>query len=208
VSRDFTDTLGQSFFLKNLCSPSWDYVLVDYLTILLLVVSFLLMFFYQRKKEVEFDEKFQTASDYSLTVLDPCRDATDPDEWRNFFSRFEPNGNVACVTVAVDNTAFVSLLVRQRVLREKIDMVLDEDEEYDEGEFDAGSGWDVQESVCQRLGKRFGFGLSLRDLHEQLMDVQSEIRLAVTDASTGDPFKATKVYVGARNECAVHPTPL
>jgi len=72
------------------------------------------------------------ASDYSLTVLDPCYDATDPDEWQRFFSKYEPNGDVVCVTVAVDNQALTSLLLDQRQLRYEIAAKLMVDEVYDE----------------------------------------------------------------------------
>ena len=36
----------------------------------------------------QLDEASQTAQDYSIMVMDPDPDATDPDEWREFFNRF------------------------------------------------------------------------------------------------------------------------
>ena len=86
------------------------------------------MGWHQRRLAVSFDEKVQTASDYSLTVCDPCMDALSADEWRNFFSKYEPNGDVTCVCVAVDNEKLLVLLVKQRVLRNAIETGLMDDE--------------------------------------------------------------------------------
>ena len=61
------------------------------------------------------DVEEQTAQDYSIMVNDPDPDATDPDEWKEFFSQW---GHVSYVTVAVDNGELLQLLAeRKRVLR-------------------------------------------------------------------------------------------
>ena len=46
------------------------------------------------------DEDRQTAQDYSVCVSDPGRDDRDPKEWFDYFSQF---GEVASITVALDN---------------------------------------------------------------------------------------------------------
>jgi len=55
----------------------------------------------------EIDDAFQTAQDYSILVEDPPPDATDPDEWHQYFLQFGP---VALVTVALDNGDLVRAL--------------------------------------------------------------------------------------------------
>lgn len=94
-----------------------NFVIVDYATIVFIFIAFLVMAWFQKKAEVAFDEAKQTASDYSLTVLDPCMDATNPDEWQRFFARYEPDGGVIAVTVAVNNRKLTRLLLQQRQLR-------------------------------------------------------------------------------------------
>lgn len=42
----------------------------------------------ERKIITELDEAVQTASDYSIEVKDPPADADNPDEWQNYFSRY------------------------------------------------------------------------------------------------------------------------
>jgi hypothetical protein len=54
----------------------------------------------------------QTAQDYSVVVEDPDPDASDPDEWREFFSQF---GEVASISIALDNGHLISLLADCRV---------------------------------------------------------------------------------------------
>ena len=65
--------------------------------------------------------RFHAASDYSLTVHDPCPDAHTCDEWCDFFTRY---GEVAAICVTLDNQNLVNLLVEQRRLRTQISLNL------------------------------------------------------------------------------------
>jgi hypothetical protein len=56
------------------------------------------------------DEAEQTAQDYSLMVNDPDPDATDPDEWKKFFSQF---GHVSYVSVAINNATLMKELANR-----------------------------------------------------------------------------------------------
>ena len=76
------------------------------------IALYLFCFEILKRKEVCFDEAAQTASDYSIRIENPPGDATDPDEWKAFFSQFgtdndgdgqEENHVVTCCTVALDN---------------------------------------------------------------------------------------------------------
>ena len=59
----------------------------------------------------------QTPQDYSIVVNDPDDDATNPDEWQQFFSQF---GHVTYVTVAINNGGLVTALAARRLLCRKI----------------------------------------------------------------------------------------
>jgi hypothetical protein len=72
---------------------------------------------HQKYMEKKYDEAKLTASDYSIQVDNPPLDATDPDEWKTFFSQF---GQVSYVTVALHNENLVDLLVKRRVVLQKL----------------------------------------------------------------------------------------
>ena len=170
----------------------FNWVLVDYVSIIFLFAAIIALAIFQKKLEVKFDEAKQTASDYSLTVLDPCKDATDPDEWRNFFAKYEPNGDVVCVTVSINNQALMKLLLRQRSLRHNITEKLLIDEVYDEE-----VGFNEQSVNCvTKILNKFGIALPVHVLHEQLMDVQRQIRQEVACGS----YDAERVFVTFETE--------
>ena len=152
---------------------------------------------YQRRLAVRFDEKVQTASDYSLTVNDPCMDALSADEWRNFFSKYEPNGDVTCVCVAVDNEKLLKLLVRQRILRSAIEMGLMEDEVYDEG---VGFLDEDDRGCWERFMNSLGLMKGLPLLHEELLDTKDKVKAEVARVSSMGGYSTTKVYVTFETE--------
>jgi hypothetical protein len=101
-------------YVKNTC-------LIDakngYLTLgaagLFSVVIMLFGIFVDMSEEA-MDEAVQTAQDYSVVVLDPPKDATNCDEWKEFFEQFGP---VAAVTVAINNKKLLTALGHERSLR-------------------------------------------------------------------------------------------
>jgi hypothetical protein len=66
---------------------------------------------YQRRLELHYDESVLTASDFSVQVDKPPADATDPDEWKEFFSQFGP---VGYVTVVLHNSELLHKLQQRR----------------------------------------------------------------------------------------------
>jgi hypothetical protein len=66
------------------------------------------------RRMVAMDENCQTAQDYSVVVSDPDNDARDPDEWYQYFSQF---GEVAAITVALNNGELLRHLAHQRYVR-------------------------------------------------------------------------------------------
>ena len=66
----------------NFKLANWDMAML-----LFLVIGLFLLAKYQNKIVEEADEAEQTAQDYSIMVQDPDADATNPDEWQQFFSQ-------------------------------------------------------------------------------------------------------------------------
>eukprot|EP00557_Chaetoceros_sp_GSL56_P010713 CAMPEP_0176478664 /NCGR_PEP_ID=MMETSP0200_2-20121128/1309_1 /TAXON_ID=947934 /ORGANISM="Chaetoceros sp., Strain GSL56" /LENGTH=987 /DNA_ID=CAMNT_0017874621 /DNA_START=38 /DNA_END=3001 /DNA_ORIENTATION=- len=97
--------------------------MINYAVIILLVVITFLFSIYQAKKQVIFDENQVTASDYSIRVKNPPKDATDPDEWEAFFSKYDSKG-IAIVTILLNNAPLLRALLRRRTLRKNLSNLL------------------------------------------------------------------------------------
>ncbi|KAL7553599.1 hypothetical protein ACHAWF_016906 [Thalassiosira exigua] len=62
--------------------------MLSYVASLLTLAIYAFFLSKQRRAEVVIDESVQTASDYSIKISNPPRDAVNPEEWRNFFDQF------------------------------------------------------------------------------------------------------------------------
>ena len=93
--------------------------LFSYTASIVLLFVFGGFFSLQKRAEIVFDEEIQTASDYSIKVSNPPRDAMDPDEWRKFFKPFA-NQNATMVTIAIDNSRLISTLIKRRKALKKL----------------------------------------------------------------------------------------
>ncbi|KAL9181404.1 hypothetical protein ACHAXT_010209 [Thalassiosira profunda] len=102
------------FALKNACDGARFQVgIVNMASLGFILVSMVLLTLYQRRKQLHFDEQHQTAQDYSIEISNPPGDATEPEEWKEFFeSRF--GGHLTCCTVAIDNDLLVKALAERR----------------------------------------------------------------------------------------------
>lgn len=113
-----------TFALKNTCDGATMNVGIYNLASLgWIFLALLALTVWQRRKARQIDEKALTAQDYSIVVWNPPEDATEPEEWRDFFeSRF--SGHVTCCTVTIDNDLLVKTLAERRevitMLDEKI----------------------------------------------------------------------------------------
>ena len=61
--------------------------LLDFIALGVLFALFFGVFWMQDKQSVKMDESVQTTQDYSVVVIDPTPEATDVDEWFDFFSQ-------------------------------------------------------------------------------------------------------------------------
>jgi len=124
-------------------------------------------------------------------------------------------GEVALVTVSVDNADFVSLLTKQRVLRDRFEVELvNEDSAEDNPSLarpsstsDGGYSVDYdsfEQALAGRpwwkvVANRLGFCLGLPELHLELLKKQAAISAAVEGHATR-PFIATRVFVTFETE--------
>ena len=102
------------FALKNTCDGATMSVgIINIASLGFILLSVAALSLYQRRKQIQFDEQEQTAQDYSIEVWNPPGDATEPEEWKDFFeSRF--GGHVTCCTVTIDNDLLVKALAERR----------------------------------------------------------------------------------------------
>ena len=102
------------FALKNTCDGATFQVgIINMATLGFILLAIAALSLYQRRKQIIFDEQEQTAQDYSIEISNPPGDATEPEEWKEFFeSRF--GGHLTCCTVTIDNDLLVKALAERR----------------------------------------------------------------------------------------------
>jgi hypothetical protein len=120
------ETIRDMLFLRNNCAtPKIQTSMINYATMLLIMVGTVVLNIYLRRMEVAFDEDEQTAQDYSIVISNPPGDATDPQEWHTFFYDAFDGAHVTACTVAVDNDLLVRSLVERREILRRIEMILE-----------------------------------------------------------------------------------
>ena len=117
VGNNGTDDL--TFALRNECGvPDKKVAMVNFGTVIFVIVCYMLMGFYLDKQTVRFDEDEQTAQDYSVVISNPPGDAIDPEEFRSFFAENCDGARVTVCTCAVANDLLIQTLVtRRKILR-------------------------------------------------------------------------------------------
>eukprot|EP00588_Corethron_pennatum_P001534 CAMPEP_0194283838 /NCGR_PEP_ID=MMETSP0169-20130528/26235_1 /TAXON_ID=218684 /ORGANISM="Corethron pennatum, Strain L29A3" /LENGTH=777 /DNA_ID=CAMNT_0039029523 /DNA_START=214 /DNA_END=2544 /DNA_ORIENTATION=+ len=119
-------TEKRCFMFKNDCeNPNFISMgVVHYVSTLLLIIGMYVIFFhYQQKLEVKYDEETLTASDYSVEIKNPPKDAIDPEEWREFFMPFSEKFVNSC-TIVINNEELVKALVARRILLKELKNLL------------------------------------------------------------------------------------
>jgi len=112
-----------NFAIRNNCNgATTQQVMINYGTLILVLVGILAMNAYQKKKEIEFDEDEQTSQDYSIRIQNPPPDAVDPEEWFNFFHDNFEGAHATVITVALDNDLLVRDLVARREAMKKLEL--------------------------------------------------------------------------------------
>mmetsp|Transcript_21234 Transcript_21234/g.32376 ORF Transcript_21234/g.32376 Transcript_21234/m.32376 type:complete len:1003 (-) Transcript_21234:251-3259(-) len=115
------------FALRNLCSGNnWEQGLNHLGVTFFMFVSIFVLSWLLSKGELKFDEDNLTASDYSIRVTDPPEDATDPDEWEQYFSE-NFGARVVYCTIAMNNEKLIDALAKRRTIAQAITHILPPD---------------------------------------------------------------------------------
>lgn len=99
------------------CELQYTAILSDLAMSVIFCGALLISRFAENQMIEELDEAIQTASDYSVQVLNPPKDADDPDEWYEYFSRF---GHVRYITIFRDNDAVTNAMLHLHLIERKI----------------------------------------------------------------------------------------
>eukprot|EP00586_Coscinodiscus_wailesii_P003443 CAMPEP_0172485718 /NCGR_PEP_ID=MMETSP1066-20121228/13867_1 /TAXON_ID=671091 /ORGANISM="Coscinodiscus wailesii, Strain CCMP2513" /LENGTH=987 /DNA_ID=CAMNT_0013251149 /DNA_START=47 /DNA_END=3010 /DNA_ORIENTATION=- len=159
----YTEVDGRKFIKTNQCFVGFEPGFENWISLLFIFVSLVIMAYFQRKKETQFDLIQQTASDYSVEVENPPKDASDLEEWKDFFSQF---GAVALVTVARHNEDLIKALVKRRQLMLQFESLLPPELEMDPAKIE-----ELARSVPQRpLWKRI-LCCCCGDIHKVLINI-------------------------------------
>ena len=114
------------FALRNDCEgATFQQGMVNYGTLMFVLVGILVMNVYQKHMEIKYDEDEQTAQDYSIVIANPPHDAKDPEEWRVFFRDNFDGAHTTTCTIAVDNDLLVRSLLERRECMRKIEMLVE-----------------------------------------------------------------------------------
>ena len=89
--------------------------ILQFATIFLIFFATVLFNWYQSNKQVILDENKVTTADYSVRIMNPPKDAVDPDEWQTFFEKYDDKG-VNIVTVLLNNSPLLRAHLKQRHL--------------------------------------------------------------------------------------------
>ena len=122
----FGEDVTLTFALSNDCDgATLQQGMINYGTLLLVMVGILVMNIYQKHMEVKYDEDEQTAQDYSIVITNPPHDANNPEEWRDFFHDNFDGAHTTTCTIAVDNDLLVRSLQERRECMRKIEMMVE-----------------------------------------------------------------------------------
>jgi hypothetical protein len=130
---------------RNMCQVT---ALQGYMNLACLALFGVCMAIFWKKmdrKLEEMDEALQSAQDYTVVCEHPPADAVDTEEWYQFFSQF---GEVASITIAVDNHELLDCLVQRRVASMGAVMAGAQTDNAD-----AGGGFDLASWIDQEMGK-------------------------------------------------------
>lgn len=165
--------------------------LFSYGASVLLVVQLCFVFFWlQRKAEIVFDEQQQTASDYSIKISNPPKDATDPAEWKQFLDRFAADSQgVTYCTVAIDNAKLLRKLVDRRKLLQKLSRKIPTIDVLDREVLAAAVNIESEKESIACFGAHF------QSMWEKLLGIEAEIEPLLSKT-----YQAVAVFAIFENE--------
>mmetsp|Transcript_7120 Transcript_7120/g.9972 ORF Transcript_7120/g.9972 Transcript_7120/m.9972 type:complete len:799 (+) Transcript_7120:67-2463(+) len=181
------DTLGDN---TDYCNLNLAQGILDFCTTMMLFLVVYFLGVYQRKMTEKIDMSAQTAQDYSIVVEDPDDDATDPDEWRDFFSDF---GHVVYVTVAINNEELLKILSEKRICMYNIEIEAGgrNDEYYRALDTDNEMKRIKELNLWQRFAQNYlGASTDMVYWHQKLAEIHKKV-----EKLKNLKYRASKVYV-------------
>jgi Ca2+-binding EF-hand superfamily protein len=116
--REVTVIGGTNSTLQG-CPLSLQQGIMDIGSTILFYIMVTIFSHWQDAKREKMDIAVQTAQDYSICIHDPDHDALDPDEWRAFFGQW---GDVAVVTIAINNGRLLETVANRLEIKKQIEM--------------------------------------------------------------------------------------
>ena len=115
------------FALKNACDgATFRAGIMNMASLGFILLAFAALSLYQRRKQIAYDEQEQTTQDYSIEIFNPPSDATEPEEWKEFFeSRFACH--LTSCTVTIDNDLLIKALAKRREVLSDIEELIEDD---------------------------------------------------------------------------------
>ena len=98
--------------------------MVNFSGLCYVLLAALFVNYYFKTVEAQMDEDEQTAQDYSIVINNPPPDATNPEEWRDYFKNAF-DAHVTGCTVAVDNDLLVRTLVERREKMRMLELMVE-----------------------------------------------------------------------------------
>jgi hypothetical protein len=99
------------------CNLPFNAAVADLTMCAIFVLTIYLSKFLEKRIEKDLDDTIQTATDYSVVVMDPDEDADNPEEWYNYFSDF---GTVRYITLVRRNTELMSLVLQKHKISKEL----------------------------------------------------------------------------------------
>ena len=148
------------------------------------------------------DEKESTASDFSIIINDPDPNATDPDEWKQFFEQCG-FGNVVSVTVALNNGPLITLLAARSEIVDQIRLELAGQREHIESLWKPNPGADIEPEAefskfCGGFGavlQAVGVGRDVPYWVQKQKECDQKIKALEKGPRPGVGYTAEKVFV-------------
>mmetsp|Transcript_15147 Transcript_15147/g.21604 ORF Transcript_15147/g.21604 Transcript_15147/m.21604 type:complete len:400 (-) Transcript_15147:1800-2999(-) len=124
--------------IRSSCDgTTWSTGMISYGTMIFVIIATIIWSLYEQRLVTKEDEAIQTTSDYSIQVNNPPGDATNPEEWKDFFDQFAIDGKlVTLCTIAIDNYELLTALRDRRDFQNKLRNLLQgvSDEDFEDEE--------------------------------------------------------------------------
>jgi Cytosolic domain of 10TM putative phosphate transporter len=183
----YAETLdGQMAFIRiNDCHITRTAGLVGMITMIVVVLGVWLISKAANWRDSVLDRAQQTTRDYGVQVRNPPKDASSPEEWRNFFSQF---GHVTSITIVKDNDKLLMSLLERRQLISQLEDILPPDVEIDQNNLNGA----VKKSIPISTFSKVCMGmLDGPTIHKKIHEIDD----IITNDLSMKPYEVSEVFV-------------